>query len=79
MLQTVSSISEEKCSPFLHYLMAKITTTMKSTTKADKYARLFANVVKLIRTATPETKTRYSRIYKELLVLRQVFRWQGIY
>jgi len=29
---------------------------MKNTTKADKYARLFANMIKLLRTVTPENK-----------------------
>lgn len=56
-----------------------MTKTMKSTTKADKYARLMANIVKLIRTATPESKSKYSKVYKQLLVLRQVFRWHGMY
>lgn len=79
MLKRISSISDDNCPTFAHYLYARVTKTMKSTAKADKYARLIANVVKLIRTATPETKSKYSKTYKQLLVLRQVFRWQGMY
>lgn len=52
---------------------------MRNTTKADKYIRLMANLVKLIRTATPETKEKYSKLYKNILILRQIFRWQGLY
>lgn len=53
--------------------------SMRNTTKADKYIRLMANLVKLIRTATPETKEKYSKLYKNILILRQIFRWQGLY
>lgn len=79
MLKRISSIKDDNCPTIIHYLYARLIKTMKNTTKADKYARLFANIIKLIRTATPESKSKYSKFYKQLLVLRQIFRWQGMY
>ncbi len=53
MLKKLSSISDENCPTVGHYILARIIKSCKNTTKADKFARLFANLIKLIRTATP--------------------------
>lgn len=53
MLQRLKSISDENSPNLIHFIFARMIKTMKSTTKADKLARLFANIIKLIRTATP--------------------------
>lgn len=52
MLQKVKSITDEGAPNLIYYIYARIVKTMKNTSKADKYARLIANIVKLIRTAT---------------------------
>jgi hypothetical protein len=63
-MEIIRGTCENKYPTTLHLLMSKIIKTMKSTCKADKYVRLIANIVKLIRTVTSETKIRYSKIYK---------------
>jgi hypothetical protein len=52
MTQTINYTYQSKSTTAFHLLIAKIIKTMKSTCKADKYIRLVANIVKLIRTAT---------------------------
>lgn len=79
MLRKLSSIKDSDASSLPFYIYARLIRTMKNTTKADKYARLIANVVKLVRTATPQSKSKFAKVYKQLLVLRQIFRWQGLY
>ena len=57
----------------------RLLNTLKKTAKSDKYVRLCCNIIKILRLQSPSNKKTYSKLYKELLVLRQVFRWDGLY
>lgn len=52
---------------------------MRTTSKCDKYARLVSNLLKLLRLTSDARKRTFAKVYAELLVLRQVIRWQGLY
>lgn len=63
----------------LLHLETKLIKTMHNTGKSDKYFRLASNAVKYIRAMSAEQKKRYSAAYKQLLIVRQIIRWNNIY
>lgn len=60
-------------------LPTKLLKTLSNTTKSDKYVRLVSSMTKYVRCMDPARKTQYAGFYRQLLVLRQVIRWNGIY
>lgn len=71
--------SDSKFTGFNSSLATKVVASMRATSKCDKYARLASNILKFLRLSSSVYKDRFSRAYSELLILRQVLRWQGLY
>ena len=71
--------SDSKFTGFNSSLATKVVASMRATSKCDKYARLASNILKFLQLSSSVYKDRFSRAYSELLILRQVLRWQGLY
>ena len=55
----------------------KLTSHLSSMSKCDKYIRLVTSIIKTYRAFNPDTKL--AKVYKQLIMMRRVIRWQGKY